>query len=269
MKLTVLVENSTLIDKYLLGEPGLCFLLEADGKKILFDTGYSDVFIENSKRMGISLAELDYIVISHGHNDHVGGLKHLLNLPFRKSVKFIAHSAAFEPKVYGKDEKIGLDVPLELLEEKFEICYKDKPFELLPELIFLGEIPRISEFEPPAPYGKKLMTGALDFLLDDTALAFKSQNGLVIITGCSHSGIVNICEYAKKVCSCDKIFAVIGGLHLLRADDSRINKTVDYLKAQNLDVIYPCHCTGFDTICKMYQSLNVKSIGVGSEIELF
>ena len=105
-----------------------------------------------------------------------------------------------------------------------------------------------------------------DFLLDDTALAFKSKNGLVIITGCSHSGIVNICEYAKKVCGCNKISAIIGGLHLLRADDSRINKTVDYFKAQNLDVIYPCHCTGFNTICKMYQSLNVKSIGVGSEM---
>ena len=269
MKLTVLVENTTLIDKYLLGEPGLSFLLEAGGKKILFDTGYSDVFIKNAKLLGIPLEDLDYIVISHGHNDHVGGLKHLLNLSFKKSVKLIAHSAAFEPKLYGKDEKIGLDIPLEVLAEKFEICYKDKPFEVLPGLIFLGEIPRISELEPPVPYGKKLLTGKDDFLLDDTALAFKSKNGLVIITGCSHSGIVNICEFAKKVCGCNKISAIIGGLHLLRADDSRINKTVDYFKAQNLDMIYPCHCTGFDTICKMYQSLNVKSIGVGSEMELF
>ena len=121
MKLTVLVENTTLIDKYLLGEPGLSFLLEAGGKKILFDTGYSDVFIKNAKLLGIPLEDLDYIVISHGHNDHVGGLKPLLNLSFKKSVKLIAHSAAFEPKLYGKDEKIGLDIPLEVLAEKFEL----------------------------------------------------------------------------------------------------------------------------------------------------
>lgn len=267
MKLTVLVENSTLIDKYLLAEPGLSFLLETDcGQKILFDTGYSEVLLENANRLKIPLEELDYIVISHGHNDHVGGLKHLVNIPFKKKVKLIAHSMAFEPKLYGIDEKIGLDIPVEDLAEKFDIEYYDKPYEILPGLTFLGEIPRITEFEPLVPYGKKLLTGAEDYLLDDTALALKKEEGLVIITGCSHSGIVNICEYAKKVCNCSKLVSIIGGLHLLRSTPDRVSKTIEYFKSQNLKEIFPCHCSGFYTICEMYKSLNVKQIATGSEI---
>lgn len=270
MKLTVLVENSTLIDKYLLAEPAVSFLIETKGgQKVLFDAGYSDVVIENSKRTGICLEDLDYIVISHGHNDHVGGLKYLVNINFKKKVKLITHSKSFEPKLYGVDEKIGLDIPLSILEEKFEIIYSDKPFEFLPDLVFLGEIPRIVDFEPLVPYGKKLLTGEDDLLLDDSALVCKSNEGLYIITGCSHSGIVNICEYAKKVCGYDEICSIIGGLHLLRASGDRVDKTIEYLKTLKLKNIYPCHCTGFDTVCKMYQSLPVKNIGTGAVLDLF
>lgn len=269
MKLTVLVENSTLIDKYLLGEPGLAFLLEVEGKKILFDTGYSDVFIENAFRMGISLADFDYVVISHGHNDHTGGLKYLLRENFTKKPGFIAHPEVLEPKLYGVDEKIGVDVTQEELSEKFNVDLSRAPRVISENVVFLGEIPRKSELEPLAPYGKKLLTGKPDYLLDDSALAIKTSKGIVVLTACSHSGIINICEYAKEVCGCDKIVSIIGGLHLLRASEDRIMKIIEYLRKQNLEVIYPCHCTGFHTICEMYKSLNVKEIGCGSELELF
>jgi len=76
--MNVLVENNTLIDLYFKGEPGVSYYLEADGKKILFDTGYSDLFIENAKKMDIDLLDLDYLVLSHSHLDHTWGLQHLI-----------------------------------------------------------------------------------------------------------------------------------------------------------------------------------------------
>ncbi|MDD4160533.1 MAG: MBL fold metallo-hydrolase [Synergistaceae bacterium] len=102
LKLTVLVDNNTLIDKYLTAEPGLSFWIESDGRKILFDTGYSDVFIKNAQVLGINLNDIDVAVLSHGHNDHTWGLNHLVQY-FDRTMKsdmpeMIAHPGAFERK---------------------------------------------------------------------------------------------------------------------------------------------------------------------------
>ena len=98
MILNILVDNNTFIDKYFLGEPALSYFIELNNKKFFFNTGYSDIFLTNASKMNISLANLDYIVLSHGHSDHTGGLKSLLHKYNLEKTKLIAYPQILYPK---------------------------------------------------------------------------------------------------------------------------------------------------------------------------
>lgn len=126
----------------------------------------------------------------------------------------------------------------------------------------MGKIPRINNFESKEPSGLLKRTSEPDFVEDDSSLVLKTQKGLVIITGCAHSGIMNICEYAKRVCNNDKIHSIIGGLHLKSASKEKIDKTVEYIKSLKLYSLYACHCTGFEAQCLLKDYL--KETGSGS-----
>jgi 7,8-dihydropterin-6-yl-methyl-4-(beta-D-ribofuranosyl)aminobenzene 5'-phosphate synthase len=211
LSLTVLVDNATLIDQYFTGEPGLSYLLETRGKKILFDTGYSDVFLTNAGKMGISLWDLDYVVLSHGHLDHTGGLVPLVNhlteakintIP-HKVPQLIAHPRCFYPRTKIPLPNTGSLLNEDEIRRQFPVNLSATPVWITEDLVFLGEIPRKFSFERTKP-GKHtivLPDGSTrpDLLLDDSALAFRCRAGLVIITGCSHAGICNITEYAREV----------------------------------------------------------------------
>ena len=150
MRLTVLVDNNTIIDKYYKGEPALSFLLELQGKKILFDTGYSDLFEENAMKMGIKLANIDYLVLSHGHNDHVGGLEYLAKI-LPKKIPLIAHTDVFDEKKDIDNSNIGFKYFS--IQNYFKINLTKKPLWLFDNLVFLGEIPRKNSFEAKNPIG--------------------------------------------------------------------------------------------------------------------
>lgn len=135
MKLTVLMDNHTEIDVYHLGEPAVSYWLEADGKRFLFDTGYSDAFLKNAKAMGIDLTTADAILLSHGHNDHTGGLPDLLALPFPKKPRLIAHPHALLPKQWnGMD--IGSPLSMKELQEKAVLEFAEAPFGSQTALFF-------------------------------------------------------------------------------------------------------------------------------------
>jgi len=261
MKLTVLADNNTLIDQYFLAEPALSFYIEDSGKKILFDAGYSDVFIKNAAKLGIDLKTLDYVVISHGHLDHTRGLNHLIKL-YKKSKfkkpKLIAHPAALMPKFFGK-QQIGSNLSPKTMTKYFDVILTDKPYNLTKNLIFLGAVPRKNNFEICNICG--------DTLQDDSALAFRGKGGLTIITACSHAGIVNICEHAKNICRANKIAAVIGGLHLLGPAPKQISQTVKYLKKQKLQKLYPCHCVDLNSKIKLSASAPLGEVGSGLKLE--
>ena len=104
-----------------------------------------------------------------------------------------------------------------------------------------------------------------DYVMDDTALVYKSEEGLYIITGCSHSGICNIVEYAKKICKDNRVLGIIGGFHLFELTE-RVEKTIDYLNKNDLRELYPCHCTSFAVRAEIHKALSVKEVGVGLEI---
>ena len=272
MKLTVLVDNNTVIDRYFLGEPGVSYFIECDDGKYLFDTGYSDIFLRNATKMDINLLQLDAVIISHGHNDHTWGLGELVKLYSEaiyegyecKKPAIIAHPDAFLDKnVDGLD--VGAMLSIDQLKKLFSVKLEKEPVWLSEKLVFLGEIERNNSFEARTPIGKTLRNGIWedDFVLDDSAMAYKSEKGLVIITGCSHAGICNIIEYAKKVCHESRVVDVIGGFHLLDPSQEKMNSTVEYLEKCQPHALHAAHCTDLHSKIRLAKVMNVEDVGVG------
>ncbi|SDE40659.1 MBL fold metallo-hydrolase [Sporomusa acidovorans] len=276
MRITVLVDNNTLIDRYFYGEPGVSYFIEEGDVKLLFDVGYSDVFFKNANRMKISLDDIHAVVISHGHNDHTGGLfylvKHYIETWAESSKhdkpKLIAHPETFSDKYIDK-ECIGSLLKEEQLKKHFQLVLSQSEVWLTEKLVFLGQIERKNDFENKVPIGKWHDHDFVkdDFLMDDSALAYKSSEGLVIITGCSHSGICNIVEQAKRVCNDERIAAIIGGFHLLNPDEELLKKTCEYLTGNQIKELYPCHCTDLKSKIELSRSFTIKEVGVGLVVE--
>ncbi|RNI12072.1 MBL fold metallo-hydrolase [Methanohalophilus sp. RSK] len=275
MKITVLVDNNTLIDNYFEGEPALSFFIEEGDKTVLFDTGYSGLFLKNAALMEIDPASPDYVVLSHGHLDHTWGLaelvKYYTNREFQgKTVHnpaLLCHPLALTPTIFENTTHIGNIIKDEVLKKYFDLNLKTEPFWITENLVFLGEIPRQFEFETTEAIGEKQNPNGdviPDKMYDDSALAWCSDEGIVIITGCSHSGICNIIEYAKKVCKNDTIIDIIGGFHLLSASEKRLRKTAEYLDQRNVNDIHPCHCTDLEAKIFLSRYCNVREVGVGS-----
>lgn len=267
MKLKVLVDNNTYIDQYYCGEPAVSYYIEDEDISILFDVGYSDLFMKNLMEFGIDLDRIKAIAISHGHDDHTRGLKYYFSKKHKKQISIFAHPDAFKEKAID-DLQICSPILMEELKEKTNLVLSKEPIKLSKNIIFLGEIPQLNDFEERQAIGKqKEDKGWInDYVMDDTALVYKSDKGIYIITGCSHSGICNIVQYAKSVCKDDRVLGIIGGFHLFEVSD-KVNKTIDYFKANNIKELYPCHCTSFTVRAEMYKTLPVKEVGVGLEIQ--
>ena len=259
MKLTVLVDNNTLIDRYHLGEPAVSYYIEDDGEIILFDAGYSDILIGNAVALGVDLPSVDIIAISHGHDDHTRGLRFLFERFDLSKTRVVAHPTAFEKKKYEGND-IGAPFSAEEMGKKCRLCLTREPYKLGENITFLGEIPRLYDFEGRHPIGH-------DPLTDDTALAYKGERGLFIVTGCSHSGICNIVEQAKRVCGDERVVGIIGGFHLFGVT-SQLEETIRYFKKNNISKLYPCHCVSFDAKAEIHGHIPIHEVGVGLTIEI-
>jgi 7,8-dihydropterin-6-yl-methyl-4-(beta-D-ribofuranosyl)aminobenzene 5'-phosphate synthase len=155
------------------------------------------------------------------------------------------------------------------LKNTFSVELNKEPVWLTPKLVFLGEVERRNSFETEKAIGKVLRENVWedDFVLDDSALAYMSDKGLVIITGCSHAGICNIIEYAQKVCNEERIYDVIGGFHLLNPSAKKLSNTVEYFKRCQPHAVYACHCTDLRSKIGLAQVANVQDVGVGLVLE--
>lgn len=277
MKLTVLVENNTLIDRYFEGEPGVSYFLEVDEKRILFDVGYSDLFFKNAQKMDIDLLNLDYLVLSHSHLDHTWGLSPLIKkyteaIIEEKSYKkpeIITHPETFIPRTLGELGQIGSMISKNQLSYHFPLNLSKDPVWLTDNLVFLGEIERNNNFEAQNPIGQIIKNDKKedDYIKEDSALAYKSKKGLIIITGCSHAGICNIIEKAKRVCDKEKIVDIIGGFHLQNPSKKQIKGTKDYLKELKPETVHASHCTDLQSKIELAEVVNLKEVGVGLTLE--
>lgn len=275
MKLTVLIDNQTLIDRYFRAEPGAAYWIETEGKTILFDTGYSDLFLENGRKMGIEPTAADFVVLSHGHNDHSWGLGSLIASMTERRTELqqvhqptlVAHPGSLMPKrADGQD--IGSMLGKETLARHMGLQLHRRPYAMTEKLIWLGEIPRVHDFEPERAIGETSVDGVWqpDFLRDDSALVYHGEDGLVIITGCSHAGICNIATQALKITGAERIQRIIGGFHLLAPDPVRWEATIAFFKTAGVQTVHAGHCTGFEARSAIARELNHQEIGVGTVI---
>ena len=167
MKLTVLADNNTYIDQYFLGEPAICYLLEDGDDQLLFDLGYSDVYLKNAQAMGLDLANVHTLVFSHGHNDHTGGLAYLPSELFGSRI--VGHPNLLEPKK-GGGLSISAPISTEDLLGSFQLQLSREPQKLSEHIWFLGEIPRHFPFENQKAVGMRYVRGHWepDYVLDDS-----------------------------------------------------------------------------------------------------
>ena len=260
MKLYILTEN--MAGGKFLAEHGLSYLVELNGEKVLFDTGNSDVFFRNALNLGMDLQkESKKVILSHGHWDHGNGLKYLNNKDL------ICHPGAFIKRFRRDDnENIGLELTEKELNKKFNLIKSDKPYEISKNFYFLGEIPRLNDFESQSTY---FVTeeGKNDFVPDDSALAIVQNNKLYVISACSHAGICNIVDYAIKVTGVDDVSLVIGGFHLKQQNEQAL-KTVNYLNQFKNLQLYPSHCTELPALALFYEHFKIKQVRTGMILKL-
>lgn len=273
MKVTVLVDNNTIIDRYFTGEPGAAYFIEDGAVRLLFDTGYSGIFINNAYKLGIDLRQIDAVVLSHGHNDHTGGLSELIKLyseapmVVRGPAELVAHPLAFAAKSYAGQD-IGCLFSVERLRQHFNLRLSAEPLWLTDRLVFLGEVERHNDFEARSPLGKRQgLIEEDDFLPDDSALVFKAAGGLVIITGCSHAGICNIIRQAQIVCQDERIIDILGGLHLLNPTTAQLAGTVEYLRRIRPAQVHAGHCTDLASKIRLAQVVSLAEVGVGLTLQ--
>ncbi len=278
LSLRVLVDNTTLTDRFFIGEPGLSIYLECGGKRILFDTGYSGAFLANAEKMGISLLDLDYVVLSHGHIDHTGGLPFLLRALMEASREerphrvptIIAHPHCFYPRPMPHIGDIGSPVNEATILRQCPVTTSKKSLWLTGDLVFLGEIDRVMDMVPDRHKRRTIVTPdgpQPDRLLDDSALVYLSGQGLVIITGCSHAGIGNTIAYARKVGVDQRVRDIIGGLHLKESDHETLEGTLSYLQHVRPAALHPCHCTSLAAKIALAAVAPVREVGVGLRLD--
>jgi len=262
VKVLILVENTTPAPGFI-GEYGFSALVKVDDKKFLFDTGSESALLNNAARAGIDLAEIDELVISHGHFDHTGAV-----IPFLETgkKKIYAHSNIFTTRyaVAGEYKKnIGIQFPVEEIEaHQAEMIFTDDFTEIYPDVFLTGAIPRLTGYEDVGGGFFVENDGKLvpDSLEDDMAMVINHPEGLIIIDGCAHAGIINTIEYARSKTGKSEVLAFIGGTHLLTASEERLKKTVAALRDLDVQKIIPCHCTGFNAAAMLKNELGGRVI---------
>ena len=268
LKITVLAEDSVLYESPYLGQHGVSFLLEGtkgeNTRRILVDVGQnSPALLSNMRMMNICPSIIDAIVLTHCHYDHTQGIVAMLKEIGKRDIPAIAHPDVFRTHfvIQPHLRQVGVvqgDSREEIEKAGGRLFLTKDPLEIMPGIMTTGEVKRRTDFEEVGIELKTIQDGRIkdDHMLDDTSvIANVEGKGLVILTGCSHAGIVNIVRYATELTGCDQIEGVVGGLHLVDAPDARIKRTVEELCKLNPKWMCAGHCTGFKAQVELYLGL--------------
>ncbi len=259
--LTILCENSVGVPFDVLGEHGFACFVETDTGNYLFDTGQGYTITQNALTLKKDLHSIEAIMISHGHYDHTGGLPAVLKQ--KGPVDVLGHKEMFAQRIWSKDgvtRDIGIPFRrsyLESLGARFKLG--TEMVEVGPGVYLTGEIPRQSSFEQ-GDAAMTLITGngdkiQPDPLLDDLSMLVDTDQGLVIVLGCAHAGMINIINYAIDQLQTDRIFAVIGGTHLGFSTDQQFEETLKVIDNYNIQHIGVSHCTGLEKASLLHARL--------------
>jgi 7,8-dihydropterin-6-yl-methyl-4-(beta-D-ribofuranosyl)aminobenzene 5'-phosphate synthase len=272
LKITILVDNSS-SDPDLQSEHGFSLWIEADNKKILFDTGHSKLIVHNAAKLDINLGLAQYLILSHGHYDHTGAVAEIVRL--NPSITIFCHpfitNQRFSRQPDGYMKFVGIDKSQSTALESVEnqINWIHSPCDISNDIGISGPIPRVSSFEDTGgAFFLDTQEKQPDLIIDDLSLWFKTQGGLCIITGCCHSGLVNTITHIKSIVN-EPVHTIIGGFHLGNASPDRIEQTCKFIKFINtnntIPHIIPCHCTGENAVEYFYKIFGdmVKPGGVG------
>jgi 7,8-dihydropterin-6-yl-methyl-4-(beta-D-ribofuranosyl)aminobenzene 5'-phosphate synthase len=270
LKITTLAENTAAEG---LGQWGLSFLLElvdarGNNRKVIFDTGiHKQALLYNIRKLKVDLSNLECIVLSHGHLDHTATTVELVKTA--GGVKVYAHPDTFSPRFFqsktGKRRQIG--VPEGERQEEIEraggdVLLSAAPAEVVPGVWTTGQIERATSFERALPLseGEKLtiiVDGKEmgDQILDDQALWMDIDGvGPLAITGCAHAGLVNTLSHVQRIGRFKNMRGLAGGTHLVGRSDEYLQQTIKELKQFGLNLISPCHCTGFKAMVRLWQA---------------
>jgi 7,8-dihydropterin-6-yl-methyl-4-(beta-D-ribofuranosyl)aminobenzene 5'-phosphate synthase len=245
-----------------IGEWGFAALLEADGRRILIDTGArAETVLKNVAELKVDLSDITDVVLTHNHGDHTGGLIALRREFMKKNPRALSHVHVPQGIFLSRRTANGVETngltPIKAEYEKLggQFIEHAAPFELLPGVWLLGPVPRVNP-ERNFGGGGLLQTPAgpiEDNVPEDTAVVVNTPNGLVVISGCGHAGIINTLEYARKTVRDVPVEAAIGGFHLFAATDAVLQWTGERLRALGVRNLLGAHCTGIEAVFRLRQ----------------
>jgi len=268
-RLTILCENSVRPMAGLIGEHGFACYVETPDGNYLFDTGQGLGLIQNAVVLKKSLSDLKAVLLSHGHYDHTGGLPDVLRRT--GPIDIYGHPDLFLPR-YRENRFIGVPHRREYLEAMGARFVLSKEMtEVAPGLWLTGEVPRRTPFEQGDPLMTVTCCGGSvhDELLDDLSLVIDSAQGLILVLGCAHAGLVNIMEHVLEKTGKDGFYAIIGGTHLGFADDAQFEQTLRALDNYRVAKLGVSHCTGLPHAARLQAILGDRFFfgSVGSVLE--
>ena len=255
MKVVILIDNNPDPKGEYLTEHGICIYFEADGLKWLFDVGASPNFGINARKMGIDVKEVDYLILSHAHRDHTGGLEYFLRKNKKARVIMAPLSSGQLFVSYRKEIHHDITINHKVIADFADrFIFADSDLNLSPNVTIIRNIPKID----PLPKANSLLfqtngeVERADDFRHEVALAVKTTAGIVLFSGCSHHGILNILRAASLTFKQEKIIATIGGTHLLDNDWYSLFETTEEVTemANAISLKYPDmqlitgHCTG-------------------------
>lgn len=244
----ILVDNSS--SDGLVKEHGFSAWIEVDGQRILFDTGQGKALAPNAELLGCDLSRVGTLVLSHGHYDHCGAVAEVMRTA--PSTRIFCHSHAFVPRYSIRPGEAPRNIAMGVAsgEALFSVPDNRMQWVTRPRMIadrvgISGPIQRSHPLEDTGgPFFLDPGGRHPDPIVDDMSLWIETGRGLVIITGCCHSGLINTVEHIRAASGMEKVLAIVGGLHLMNASRQRLESTCAALKQWNPDVVIPCHCTG-------------------------